>query len=65
MGPSFKLKKARQEHVCSNCGVTIQPGEEYYCEERFLASLHRPLVKYCRDCYNPPGGNADSEKGIR
>jgi hypothetical protein len=51
MEHDFKLTKARQEHICSKCGLVIEPGDKYYKEEKFLAGLHRPLLKYCIKCY--------------
>jgi len=51
----YQKKKARTEHICSNCGKTIKSGEEYYCEITFLASLHRKLEKLCVDCFEKRG----------
>lgn len=47
----FKLKKARVDHYCSKCNKLIRKGDRYYCEDKFLGSLHKPLKKYCIDCF--------------
>jgi len=47
----FKKKKARKEHICVECGCKIKSGEGYYCEEKFLGSLHKEPVKLCASCY--------------
>jgi len=48
----FKEIKAGSEHLCSNCGRKIYPGNVYYAEDikdKFLHSLHRK--KLCKECY--------------
>ena len=47
----FKKKKSRMEHTCSQCGKKIKKGEFYYCEEKFLANLHKSLMKICIKCF--------------
>ena len=47
----YKKKKARTEHVCKKCGKVINIGDEYFSEERFLASLHGSQIKLCENCY--------------
>jgi len=48
----FKKKKANKSHVCTKCKKEINKGEEYFCEERFLASLNKNQVKLCTNCYH-------------
>jgi hypothetical protein len=47
----FKKKKANKIHVCTKCRKEIKKGEEYFCEERFLASLNNNQAKLCNNCY--------------
>ncbi len=46
----FKLKEARAEHICKGCDNKIDIGDNYYCEDRFLASLNKQQ-KYCLKCF--------------
>jgi len=47
----FRKKTAKKEHICTKCKKVITKGEEYFCEERFLASLNKNQTKPCKDCY--------------
>jgi len=47
----FKKKKANKVHICTKCKKEINIGEEYFCEEKFLASLNKNQVKLCANCY--------------
>jgi hypothetical protein len=44
-------KIARKEHICTKCKKVIAKGEEYYSEDRFLASLNKNQTKLCKECY--------------
>jgi len=47
----FRKKTAKKEHICIKCKKVITKGEEYFCEDRFLASLNKNQTKLCKDCY--------------
>jgi len=47
----LKKKKANKEHICTKCKKIITKGEEYFCEDRFLASLKKDQTKLCKNCY--------------
>lgn len=47
----FKRIKARVTHLCSSCSSKINIGDEYYAEDKFLASLNK-RQKYCLKCFN-------------
>lgn len=44
-------KKSRKEHICTKCKKVIAKDKEYYCEDRFLASLNKNQIKICIECY--------------
>lgn len=46
----FKKKIAKKEHVCTKCKRTIAKGEEYFYEDKFLASLKKDQTKLCKEC---------------
>jgi len=47
----YKKKKARKEYICTECQKIIIKGEDYFCEDRFLASLNKNQIKLCKECY--------------
>jgi hypothetical protein len=47
----YTKKTARKEHICTKCKKIIAKGEEYFSEERFLASLNKNQTKLCKECY--------------
>jgi len=53
----YKKRKAKKDHICTKCNRKIKSGEDYYCEEKFLRSLHKKLSKLCVNCYRKYGDN--------
>ena len=47
----LKKRKANKEHICTECRKEITKGEEYFYEDRFLASLKKDQIKICKSCY--------------
>lgn len=53
---TLKQARARIAHLCSKCGTSISPGEDYYkehIEDRFLHDLH--AKKFCVGCFEKHG----------
>ena len=48
---NYIKKKARKDHICTNCKKPIMRGDIYFCEDRFLASLNKNQTKLCIKCY--------------
>jgi RNase P subunit RPR2 len=45
-----KLRTARKAHTCSDCGTTINPGDQY--QDQRLRRRLGVAIRYCLSCAN-------------